>query len=81
MEIQIPADLTDFVGSLVSEGRFESENQVLAEGLRLLRVREQLRRDVEAGIAQLDRGEGLDEDAVFEELEREIDAIERQRAV
>ena len=27
----------------------------------------------------LDRGEGLDEDEVFEELEREIDEIERLR--
>ncbi len=44
-----------------------------------MRTREKLRRDVEAGIAQLDRGEGLDEDKVFEELEREIDEIEQLR--
>ncbi len=41
--------------------------------------REKLRRDVEARIAQLDRGEGLDEDEVFEELEREIGEIEQRR--
>jgi len=40
-----------------------------------LQAREKLRRDVEAGIAQLDREEGLDEDGVFEELERDIRSL------
>ena len=56
-----------------------TENQVFVDSLRLLQTREKLRRDVEAGIAQLDRGEGLDEDEVFEELKREIDEIERRK--
>jgi antitoxin ParD1/3/4 len=79
MDVQIPAELSEFVGGLVAEGRFDTENQVFVESLRLLQTREKLRRDVEAGIAQLDRGEGLDEDGVFEELEREIDEIEQRR--
>ena len=46
----------------------------------LLQAREQLRRDLDAGIAQLDRGEGLDEDEVFEVLDRRIGEIERAKA-
>ena len=77
MNVQIPADLNRFVEGLVADGKYQSGDQVLVEGLRLLQTRERLRRDVDAGIAQLDRGEGLDEDEVFEALERQIAEIER----
>ena len=79
MDVQIPADLSEFVGGLVAAGRFGTENQVSVESLRLLQTREELRRDVAAGIVQLDRGEGLDEDQVLAELGREIDEIEQLR--
>ena len=51
MDVQIPAELSEFVGGLVAEGRFDTENQVFVESLRLLQTREKLRRNVEAGIA------------------------------
>jgi antitoxin ParD1/3/4 len=79
MNVQISPDLSRFVEGLVADGKYENGDQVFAEGLRLLQVREQLRRDVDAGIAQLDRGEGLDEDEVFEVLDRRITEIERAR--
>lgn len=72
VSVQLPADLSQFVGELLAEGRYESESQVLTEGLRLLRSREELRRDVELGFTQLDRGEKIPGDEVFEELERRI---------
>jgi antitoxin ParD1/3/4 len=77
MNVQISADLSRFVEGLVADGKYQNGDQVFAEGLRLLQAREPLRRDVEAGIAQLDRGEGLDEDDVFEVLDRRIAEIER----
>jgi antitoxin ParD1/3/4 len=80
MNVQISADLSRFVEGLVADGRYQNEDQVFAEGLRLLQVREQLRRDLDIGIAQLDRGEGLDEDEVFEVLDRRIGEIERAKA-
>jgi len=47
----------------VAGGRFHSEEDVVAEALRLLEVRERkleaLRKDIQVGIDQLDRGEGL----------------------
>jgi hypothetical protein len=46
----------------------------------LLQAREKLRRDLDAGIAQMERGEGLDEDEVFEVLDRRIGGIERAKA-
>ncbi|MCL4204182.1 MAG: CopG family transcriptional regulator [Pirellulaceae bacterium] len=79
MNVQISPDLSRFVEGLVADGTYQNGDQVFAEGLRLLRAREQLRRDVDAGIAQLDRGEGLDEDEVFELLDRRIAAIERAK--
>lgn len=80
MNVQISADLSRFVEGLVADGRYQNEDQVFAEGLRLLQAREQLRRELDAGIAQLDRGEGLDEDEVFEVLDRRIGEIERAKA-
>ena len=66
MNIQIPPDLNSFVEELVAGGKYGSPDQVFVEGLRLLQVREQLRRDVDLGIAQLDRGEGIEGEVVFE---------------
>ena len=77
MNVRIPPDLSRFVQDLVADGRYQDGNQVLVEGLRLLQNREQLRRDVDAGIAQLDRGEALDEEEVFAALERRIAEIEQ----
>jgi antitoxin ParD1/3/4 len=77
MNVRILPDLSRFVQDLLADGRYQNGDQVFVEALRLLQTREQLRRDVDAGIAQVDRGEGLDEDEVFEGLERRISEIER----
>lgn len=79
MNVQISPDLSRFVEGLVADGKYQNGDQVFAEGLRLLQAREQLRQDVDAGIAQLDRGEGLDEDEVFKVLDRRIAEIERAK--
>jgi putative addiction module CopG family antidote len=79
MNVQISPELSRFVEGLVADGKYQDGDQVFAEGLRLLQGREQLRRDVDAGVVQLDRGEGLDEDEVFEVLDRRITEIERAR--
>ncbi len=77
MHIELPNDVSDFVKELVFSGRFQSEEAAVAEGLRLLRSREQLRSEVAKGFKQLDDGQWVDGDAVFEELDREIDAVEK----
>ena len=70
------AMVSEFVKALVVQGRFESEEAAVVEGIRLLMSQEKLRREVQKGIRQLNKGEWLDEQAVFDEVEAEIDRIE-----
>ena len=59
MTTEIPSDLVPFVQRMISEKRFLSESDVLAEGLRLLQARETLRSEVRKGFNQLDAGHGI----------------------
>ena len=76
MNLELPGDVSDFVSSLVSSGRFDSEEAAVVEGVRLLMGREKLRGDIASGLKQLDDGDSFSEDEVFEELHREIERIE-----
>lgn len=62
MSVTIPAKLAEFVSGIVASGRFQSEEDVVAEALRLLQDRERklqaLREDIRVGIEELNRGEG-----------------------
>ena len=80
MNIVIPAELEQFVQSVIRRGSYESEAEVVGEALRLLKKREQLCEDVNAGIGQLDQGKGIDGEEVFERLEKKAEAISRQAA-
>jgi len=80
MNVPIPAEFQEFVDDVIRSGNFHSEAEVVSEALRLLRKREQLRREVNAGIEQLDEGEGIEGDEVFERLERKTEDITRQTA-
>jgi len=79
MNVNLPNDVDQFVKKLVLAGRFASEEAVIAESLRLLMTREQLRTEIAKGIKQLDNGDWIDGDAVFEELHAAIDAIEAEK--
>jgi len=46
VQVEIPSDMTPFVERLISERRFLTPSDVLAEGLRLLQARESLRTEV-----------------------------------
>ena len=56
MPVQITPELEALVQEILSEGLFQDEAEVLREALRLLQKRQQLLRDVNAGVAQLDQG-------------------------
>ena len=69
MSLEITTDLDDMVQSILRSGEYESESEVLHEALSLLRQRDELRRDIKKAIAEIDRGESIDGDEVFQELE------------
>jgi antitoxin ParD1/3/4 len=74
----LPPDLETFVQHEVASGNYPSPDEVISDGLRLLRERKlyELRRDVDAGLAQLERGESIelkDDEALgefFEDIKR-----------
>jgi antitoxin ParD1/3/4 len=68
MNIELPADAVQFVEGLVAAGQYKSANEVVADGVRLLMSRQQLRAEIQKGIDQLDAGQGIDGDVVFAEL-------------
>ena len=76
MNLNLPSDINAFVKSLVSEGRFDSEEAAIIEAVRMLIGREQLKTEIQVGIDQLDNGQHLDEETVFAEVNGEIDKVE-----
>jgi antitoxin ParD1/3/4 len=63
MTVEIPADLQQFVDQVIIAGGYKSEAEVVGQALRLLQERqrriEELRREVQPALDQLDRGEGI----------------------
>jgi len=59
--VAIPDELADYVEREVASGKYRSDGEVVAEGLRLLQERERRRdallADLQVGIDQLDHGE------------------------
>ena len=76
MNIALTPELETFIQTNVQSGRYSSESEVVKEALRLLQINEQqravqlaeFRSNVDARIASLDRGEGVDGETVFAEL-------------
>jgi putative addiction module CopG family antidote len=76
MNIDLDPELDKTIGELILGGGYHSRNEVIREAVELLKSREaarqeslaRLRREIQAGIDQLRRGEGYDMDEVFDEL-------------
>jgi antitoxin ParD1/3/4 len=64
MTVEIPPDLQQFVHQAIDAGGYKSEAEVVGQALRLLQQREQrideLRREIQPALDQLDRGEGVE---------------------
>ncbi len=76
MSLEIPRDLEPFVQRMIAERRFLSENDVLAEGLRLLQAREALRQEVKKGFDQLEAGLGVPATDVYAKAREQIAQVE-----
>ena len=59
----LPSDLQQFVDQQLATGEFQTFEELVSAGLRALRELKrrqvELRQDVQAGLAELDRGEGM----------------------
>lgn len=66
MNVHLGETFDIFVADLLASGEYQSQSEVIREGLRLLKEREELRkirlqelrREIQKGIDSLDRGEG-----------------------
>jgi antitoxin ParD1/3/4 len=81
MNVSLTPELERWVATKVEDGRYKSASEVVREGLRLLQEREEergarlaaLRRDIQLGVDQLDRGEGVDGEEAFDRVLAHID--------
>lgn len=79
MNVKIPSDFEPVVQKLVSEGKFQSESDVIAEGLRLVVMRDRLHKEIQDGIDELDAGNRTEARDVYVEARKRIKAIEESR--
>jgi|GEM_PF-5941264 len=70
MNLQITPDIKEKINNILQAGDYETETEVIDDALNLLQKRNQLRSDIQEGIRQLDRGQFLQEDQVFNALEQ-----------
>ncbi len=81
MNVQLPSDVSEFVESLVSSGEYPSANEAIVEGIRLLKSRELFRQEVRLGFEQLDNGQGVDADEVYERAAKGIREIKDEKSL
>lgn len=83
MNISLTPEQEQFIQEKLNSGKYETADELISEAFRLLEERdkhyekwvEETRKKVGVGIAQLDRGEGIDGEEVFKELLEEIEQV------
>lgn len=75
MGIRLTPEIEEMVQTLVRSGNYANESEVVREALGLLWKRDRLRREIAEGLAQLDRGEKIDSEDVFRELDAKVAGI------
>ena len=84
MNISLTPELERLVADKVNSGMYKTSSEVIREGLRLLKERDErhqsLRRDIRAGFEAVDRGEFADYDeSNVQELARRVRIRGRKR--
>lgn len=85
MNVSLTPELERFIAEQVESGRYRSASEVVRAAVRLLQWQleeraaklEALRKAVEVGLAELDRGEGHSAEDVFKDL---LDRLGRSEA-
>ena len=78
MTVEIPTNYGPVVRRLITEGRYRDEEELVAEGLRLVLAQEILREDLQAGLDDLNAGNRIEASEVYAEARQRIRAIEDQ---
>lgn len=68
MTIQLSPEHEQLVKRLIESGDYSDVDDIVAEALALLERRRHFHAEVEQSLAQLDRGERIPADEVFEEI-------------
>jgi len=86
MNVSLTLELEEFVKNKVNSGKYNSVSEVIGEALRLLDERDrsqeqrlaELKAKIREGIEASERGEVVDGEEVFAELEEDIRRVEAQ---
>jgi len=82
MNVSLTPALEKLVNDEMKSGQYKSANEVVREGLRLVRLRRQklaaLRREIQIGIDEIERGEYFEYDSL-DELFNDIEAAAVKR--
>ena len=86
MNVNLGTVLDQFVADLLKSGMYQTQSEILREGLRLLKEKEELkqlriaelRKEIAIGSAEADRGELVDGEEVFAAIRKR--SAERKRA-
>lgn len=86
MNVNLGTVFDKFIAQLLKTGMYQSQSEVVREGLRLLKEREdlknlrlsELRKEIASGSEQADRGEFVDGEETFAAIRRR--SAERKRA-
>jgi antitoxin ParD1/3/4 len=76
MASDLSPENAQYIQAAIESGVYRDERQALDEAVALLKTRDALRSDVNAGIAQADQGQLLPAEVVFERLEKRAREIE-----
>jgi antitoxin ParD1/3/4 len=86
MNVTLPPEWEQFISRKIESGQYAWESEVVLEGLRLLRERDELekmrlevlRQEIAIGIEQADRGELVDSEIAFARLRQKIEQASGQ---
>ncbi len=78
MQIDLPRDAAHFIEGLVASGEYQSADEAIADGVRLLMGRQKLRAEIQKGIDELDSGQGIEGATVFAELRERSNRLTKQ---
>ena len=86
MNVNLGTVFDHFVADLLKTGHYQSQSEILREGLRLLKEKEELkqlrlaelRKEIAIGTKQARQGKVIDGEAVFTEIRKKSQAARRR---